>query len=53
VKSDKDYRYDLEQDIGNINYLSPANEITNKKLDRIFCHLAKIKILECTIYDFK
>jgi predicted ATPase len=50
VNSEKDYRYDLEQDIGNINYLSPANEATNKRLDRIFCRLAKIKTLECTIY---
>jgi len=47
VVSDKDYRYDLEKDVINLHYESPANEASNKRLDRLFCRLSRSKTLEC------
>lgn len=48
VVSDRDYRYELEKDVINIHYESPANEVSSKRLDKLFCRLSRSKTLECT-----
>lgn len=49
LDSMKDYRYDLEKEIGELttSYLSPVDEVSDHRLKAIFCKLAGIEQVTC------